>query len=86
MFNNCIFNKESVMYNNLKYIASKCEASIQNLLKMPKPIILDILKFDNPDDWRVIFIKELFLVRENMYLTNLNEDEFLILLNDLCTR
>ena len=87
IFENCLNNCDSIMYNNLKIISRKCLSNISNVLKLRKSFQISMLENNVHEiDWKINIIKEILKMRENVYVNILQRDEILILLYDLCVR
>ena len=87
IFENCLNNCDSIMYNNLKIISRKCLSNISNVLKLRKSFQISMLENNVHEiDWKINIIKEILKMRENVHFDILQRDEILILLYDLCTR
>lgn len=87
IFENCLNNCDSIMYNNLKFISRKFLLNINNVLNLKKSHLISMLNNSADEiDWKINIIGEILKMRENTYVNVLQRDEVLILLYDLCVR
>ena len=86
-FENCLINKTSTMFCNLKIISQCCNTNVESLLQMSQREIESYLCPNNIELKRKTdFIIELLLVKEGNLFINLDEFDYISLLYDLCTR
>ena len=86
-FDQCLINKESLMYKNLRYISGKLNCSIQELLNLSKQKLQKKLYELVPktDRWQIDFIKEMIGIKEGFITVNFGNEMVQDILNCICT-
>ena len=81
IFNNCIYEKSSVMYRNLNKISHDLNITIKELLSFNNCQIKKIHCVN--DNWKSNFLKELMYCREGQFVSNFSRHEIDHVLNHI---
>ena len=85
-FKNCLANRESIMHKNMSIISRNLNISIYEMLSKSKgEIQRKISHLQDPyEKWKVNFIRELVLCKENYFNSNFDNVQVQYTLDFLC--
>ena len=83
-FEHCLFQKESIMYFNLKKISENTYLPISNLMNLSNAQLKKVF-YKETSNWKSKIVKELLYSRERQLNCSLDEYEIGLILNEICT-